>query len=156
MYGITLFLAVNALLRWLNNVSCVYSVQVSLILFGQQGLGHFFRYRHWLPIGWRTMQIVRRRRRKMTKYRATPANHPFSFAPTTLSAIKAASRSTISWDSPFKGGKCGLSDDDEGFARCQGDSGWKGGGRSAKIVIIHLRKKNKPFYEPQPHLVRNR
>jgi hypothetical protein len=39
--------------RWLNNVSGVYLVQVSLLLIGPQGLGHFFRCRPKLPIGWR-------------------------------------------------------------------------------------------------------
>jgi hypothetical protein len=50
-------LAVNASLRWLNNVSGMYLVQVSLFLIGQQGLGQFFRYRPLLPIGWRIVQI---------------------------------------------------------------------------------------------------
>jgi hypothetical protein len=42
---------VNAGLHWLHNVSGVYLIQVSLFLTGQQGLGHFCRYRlasHWL------------------------------------------------------------------------------------------------------------
>jgi hypothetical protein len=47
-----MFLTVNASLRWLNNVTGVYLVQVSLLLIGQQGLGHFFRIlvlaSHWL------------------------------------------------------------------------------------------------------------
>jgi len=47
----SVFLAVDEELRWLNNVSILYLVQVSLILIGQQGLGHFFKYRHLLPIG---------------------------------------------------------------------------------------------------------
>jgi hypothetical protein len=34
----SVFLAVNSSLRWLNNVSGVYLVQVSLLLIGQQGL----------------------------------------------------------------------------------------------------------------------
>jgi hypothetical protein len=71
-------------LQWLNNVSGVYLVRVSLILTGQQGLGHFFRYRPLLPNGWRTVQIVRHRRKKMT-----------NTAPTTLSAIQAAGQSTF-------------------------------------------------------------
>ncbi len=50
---------VGASLDWLNNVSGVYLVQVSLPLIGQQGLGHFFWYRTLLPIGWRIVQIVR-------------------------------------------------------------------------------------------------
>ncbi len=70
----SVFLAVNASLCWL--VSGVYLVQVSVLLIGQQGLGHFFRYRPLLPIGWRTVQIVRQRRRKIT-----------NAASTTLSAI---------------------------------------------------------------------
>ncbi len=49
-----------------------------------RGLGHFFRHRPLLPIGWKTVQILRRRRRKMT-----------NTAPTTLSAIQAASQSTF-------------------------------------------------------------
>jgi hypothetical protein len=35
----------------LNNVVGVFLVQVSLLLIGQQGLGHFYRYRPLLPIG---------------------------------------------------------------------------------------------------------
>jgi hypothetical protein len=37
-------------LHWLNNVTDVYLylVQVSLLLIGQQGLGHFFKYRYRL------------------------------------------------------------------------------------------------------------
>jgi hypothetical protein len=58
--------------------------QVSLLLIGQQELGHFFRYRPLLPIGWRTVQIVPQRRRKMT-----------STAPTTLSAKQAAGQATF-------------------------------------------------------------
>jgi hypothetical protein len=40
----SVFLAVNASLRWLNNVFGVYLLQVSLLLIGQQVLGNFFRY----------------------------------------------------------------------------------------------------------------
>jgi hypothetical protein len=40
---------------WLNNVSVVHLIQISLLLIGQQGLGHFFRYQalvsHWLQVG---------------------------------------------------------------------------------------------------------
>jgi hypothetical protein len=32
-------------LRWLNNAVGVYLVQVSLLLIGQQGLGHFLKCR---------------------------------------------------------------------------------------------------------------
>jgi hypothetical protein len=39
------FFPVNVSLRWLNNVTGVYLVQVSLLLIGQQGWGHFFEYR---------------------------------------------------------------------------------------------------------------
>jgi hypothetical protein len=59
----SVFLAVNASLRWLNVVG-VYKVQVSLLLIGQQGLGNFFRYWPLFPIGWRIVQILRQRRRK--------------------------------------------------------------------------------------------
>jgi hypothetical protein len=59
-------------------------VQVSLLLIGQQGLGHFFRYRLLFPIGWRIVQILRQRRRETT-----------NTAPTTISAIQAASKSTF-------------------------------------------------------------
>jgi hypothetical protein len=48
-----LYFSVNATLHWPNNVNGVYLVQVSLLLIGQQGLGHFFRDRPLLPIGWR-------------------------------------------------------------------------------------------------------
>ncbi len=43
----------------LTFAACTYLVQVSLLLIGQQGLGHFFMYLPLLPIGWRTVQIVR-------------------------------------------------------------------------------------------------
>jgi hypothetical protein len=36
------FSGFNASLRWLNNAVGVYSVQVSLLLIGQQGLADFF------------------------------------------------------------------------------------------------------------------
>ncbi len=78
------FLAVNASLRWLNDVIGVYLVRISLLLIGQQGLGDFFRYRPLFPIGWRIVQILRQRRRKTT-----------NTAPTTLNAGQAASQSTF-------------------------------------------------------------
>jgi hypothetical protein len=56
MKGKSVFLAVNASLCWLNNVSGVYLVQVSLILIVSKPL---------LPIGLLTGKIVRQRRRKM-------------------------------------------------------------------------------------------
>jgi hypothetical protein len=61
-----------------------YLVQVSLLLIGEQGLVDFFRYRPLLPIGWRIVQILHQRRRKIT-----------NTAPTTLIAIQAASQSTF-------------------------------------------------------------
>ncbi len=65
------FFTVNGSLRWLNNVTGVYLVQVSLLLMDKLGvLGRFFRYRPLLPIGWRIVQILPQRRRKMTN-----ANH---------------------------------------------------------------------------------
>jgi hypothetical protein len=78
------FLVVNASFRWLNNVSGVNLVKLSVILIGQQGLGHFLMYRPLIPIGWRTVQIVRQCRRKIR-----------NTAPTTLSAIQTASQSTF-------------------------------------------------------------
>ncbi len=69
----SVFLVVNASLRWLNNVSGVHLVQVSLLLVGQQGLGDFYRYRPLLPIGWRIVQILRQHRRKAAS--TAPTNH---------------------------------------------------------------------------------
>jgi hypothetical protein len=46
----SVILAVNASLRWFNNVKDGYLGQVFLFLFGQQGLGHFFRY--WPCFPW--------------------------------------------------------------------------------------------------------
>ncbi len=86
MYGLFwtyIFVAVNPSLRRPKNVTGVYLVQVSLLLIGQQGLAHFFRYRSLLLIGW-IVQILRQPRSKTT-----------NTAPTTLSAIQAASRSTF-------------------------------------------------------------
>jgi hypothetical protein len=62
----------------------VYLVKVSLLLIGQQDLVDFFRYRPFLPIGLRIVQILCQRRGKTT-----------NTAPTTLSAIQAASQSTF-------------------------------------------------------------
>jgi hypothetical protein len=59
-------------------------VQVSLLLIGQLGLGHIFRYWPLLPIGWRVVQILHQRRKKTT-----------NTALTTLSAIQASSQSTF-------------------------------------------------------------
>jgi hypothetical protein len=42
------FLAANASLRWLDNVSGVYLFQVSSLLIGQQCLGDFFIASHRL------------------------------------------------------------------------------------------------------------
>jgi len=60
----SVFLPVNAIMRWLYNVSGVYLIHVSLLLIGQQGLVDFFTYRPLLPIGWRIVQILRQHRRK--------------------------------------------------------------------------------------------
>jgi hypothetical protein len=75
---------VNASLRWFNNIVSMYFVEVSLLLIGHQGLGHFFRYRPLLPFGWRIVKILRQLQRKAT-----------NTVPTTLSAIQAASQSTF-------------------------------------------------------------
>jgi hypothetical protein len=58
------FPAVNASLRWLNKVTGVYLVHVSLLLIGQQGLGHFFRY--CFPLAGGLSNIFRQRHRKTT------------------------------------------------------------------------------------------
>jgi hypothetical protein len=55
----------------------MYLVQVSLLLNDQQGLGYFLRYQPLLHIGWRIVQILRQRRKKMT-----------NTAPTTFSEIQ--------------------------------------------------------------------
>ncbi len=68
------FLAVNASLRWLNNFSGVYFIQVSLLLIGLQGLGHFFRYRPLLSIGCRIEHILRLFRKKTTNTAPTTTN----------------------------------------------------------------------------------
>jgi hypothetical protein len=48
----SVFLPVIASLRWLNNVSGMYLVQVSLLLIGQQDFGRFLQVSalssHWL------------------------------------------------------------------------------------------------------------
>ena len=46
----SVFIAVTASLRWLNNVNGVYFIQVSLLLICKQGLVNFFRYRPLLPL----------------------------------------------------------------------------------------------------------
>jgi hypothetical protein len=71
------FLAVNASLRWLNNVISWYLAQVSLLLIGQQ-------VSVLLPIGWRIVQILRQHRRKTT-----------NIAPATLSAIQEETQFTF-------------------------------------------------------------
>jgi hypothetical protein len=48
----------------------------------QRSLGHFFRFRPLLPIGWRIVQILRQRRRTMT-----------NTVPTNLSIIQAVRQS---------------------------------------------------------------
>jgi hypothetical protein len=49
----------------------VYLVRFSFFFICQQGLGHFFRYRPLLPIGWRIVQILRQRWRKTTNTKPT-------------------------------------------------------------------------------------
>ncbi len=74
----SVFLAVKASLRLLNNVSGVYLVQVILLLIGPQCLGDIFMYRPLLLIGW---WILRQRRRKT-----------INLGPKILSAMQAASQ----------------------------------------------------------------
>ncbi len=86
MYGLFwayIFVAVNPSWRRPNNVTGVHLVQVSLLLIGQQGLEHFFRYRSLPLIGW-IVQILRQPRSKTT-----------NTSPTTLSAIQVASQFTF-------------------------------------------------------------
>ncbi len=69
----SVFIAVNASLRWLSNVVGVYLVQVSLFLIGQQqGLGHFFRYRYrpLLPIWLEDCENFTPTREENNKYSA--------------------------------------------------------------------------------------
>ncbi len=76
----SVFLVVNESLRWLNNVSGMYLVQVSVPLIGQQGLEDLFRYLPLRPISWKIVQILRQHRRNTT-----------NTALTTLGAIQALS-----------------------------------------------------------------
>jgi hypothetical protein len=79
------FLAVNASLHWRNNVSGVYLLSlVFLASYWSAGFGTFLQISAIAPIGWRIVQILRQCRRKTT-----------NAAPTTLSAIQAASQSNI-------------------------------------------------------------
>jgi hypothetical protein len=80
----SVFLAVNANLRWLNNVAGVYLVQVFLGSYWSAGIGTFLQVSALLPIGRRIVQILCQRRRKAT-----------NTAPTTLSAKQAASQSNF-------------------------------------------------------------
>jgi hypothetical protein len=57
-----------------NNLSIVYLVQVSMLLFCQRGLRHFFTYRLLLPIVWRIVQILRQRRRKTSSSSSKPVH----------------------------------------------------------------------------------
>jgi hypothetical protein len=68
---------------WFNKVTGMYIVQVSLLLIGQQSLGHFFKLRPLLPSG-RDLGDCFICFMPMTNK-----------APTTLSAIQAASQSTF-------------------------------------------------------------
>ncbi len=65
-------------------VGLIMFLACTLLLIGQQGMGYFFRYWPLLPIGWGNVEILRQRRRITT-----------NTAPTTLSAIQAASQSTF-------------------------------------------------------------
>ncbi len=102
----SVFLAVNASLRWLNNAVGVHLVQVSLLLIGQQCLIDFFRYRLLLPIGWRIVQILRRRRRETTNtaqtiyYYFNTSSKPIHFCQYIIILILSKAKS-ISWDSPL-------------------------------------------------------
>ncbi len=68
---------VNVGLIMLSACTGRYLVHVFLFLIGRQVLGHFFRYKPLLPIGWRIVQISRHHRKKTT-----------NAAPTTYSAIQ--------------------------------------------------------------------
>jgi hypothetical protein len=91
----SVFLVVNASLCWLNNVSDEYLVQVSLLLFGQQGLEHFFRYQPLLPIGWMILLILSNAKEKriiqhqplLVKYKqhANPLLSKNNFTPLVIS-----------------------------------------------------------------------
>ncbi len=86
-------------------------------------LGHFFRYQPLLPMGWRTVQIVRQRQRKMT-----------NTATTSLSAIQAASKSTsISMYLRI----C------RSFKSAKHKKVWSANRKSAKFKVPHLRKIHK-------------
>jgi hypothetical protein len=76
----TVFVTVKTRLSWLNNVSGVYLVQVSLLLIGQQGFERFFKYR---PFPCLSLEMLHRRR-KMT-----------NTVLTTFNALQAASQSTF-------------------------------------------------------------
>jgi hypothetical protein len=52
---------VNAQLVWFDNVSGAFLVNISLLLIGQLGLGHLFRHRPLLPIGWNALVISKDR-----------------------------------------------------------------------------------------------
>ncbi len=75
------FITINASLCWSNNVVGVYLVQVSLLLFGQQGLGHFFRHSPLLAIGWRIVQILRQCRRWSRLLFRPKTSHTFHHNP---------------------------------------------------------------------------
>ncbi len=60
---IKLFLQVNAQLGWLDNVSGVPREHFSLLLIGQQGLGHFLRHR---PLTGRFCRRYSKRQGKLT------------------------------------------------------------------------------------------
>jgi hypothetical protein len=80
-----IFVVVNASLHWLNNLSGVNLIQFSLLLIGQQGLGHFIRYWPLLLTGWRTC----------ANFKPTPEKKKTNTAPTTHSEVQASSQSTF-------------------------------------------------------------
>jgi hypothetical protein len=71
----SVFFAVNASLHWLNKVTGVYLVQISLLLIGQQGLGYFFWYRLLLFIGWKFVQSTTKTQGKRTIQRKSLLVH---------------------------------------------------------------------------------
>jgi hypothetical protein len=75
---------VNESLRWLNNVSGVYLVQVSLYLIDQAGFWPFLQVSalasHWLEAG----QIILQRQRKMTTMTTTPLLSIHNYTPLVI------------------------------------------------------------------------
>jgi hypothetical protein len=91
------FLAVNASLRYLNNVGGVYLVQVSLLFIGQQGLGYSFRYRPSLPIGWRIVQLFTPTQDENDQYSANHSQCKTSSKPIHFYQRTIILHSNINW-----------------------------------------------------------